>query len=128
MTDPTPMLPASAQQTRMDAGHLPAPLALVGRPLARELAPTSQLNLSAVSEQLAELQQKLAKQVGVVESSLHRQQEDMDLAVSQIPDLKGKVNWLIASLYEQTSNNSATKERIEEVAADVAELRHALGR
>jgi chromosome segregation ATPase len=113
MADPTAILPPAGTQYEVAAQRL----AVVRTPAREEGRP----NLSAVFEQLTDLQRRFAEQVGVMET-------DMQQAVSQLPDLKGKVNWLIASLYEQTSAAGSTQEKLEQVAAEVAELRDAAAR
>src|ERR1043166_7943194 len=67
-----------------------------GRPMHRDTS-ASFANLSGVFRQMAELQQHFAEQVVGLEGSLDQHQQRIDGAITELPELKGRVNWLISN-------------------------------
>jgi chromosome segregation ATPase len=77
---------------------------------ARESRPVT--NLGKVFGQFAELQQQIAEQVGSLEESVHQQKQDVAAAMAQLPELRERINWLIASFYEQSKKDEAVRDRL----------------
>jgi uncharacterized coiled-coil DUF342 family protein len=70
-------------------------------------------NLGKVFGQFAELQQQIAEQVSALEDSVHSQKQDVATAVAQLPELRERINWLIASFYEQSKKDESTRDRLD---------------
>ena len=77
---------------------------------ARDSRPVT--NLGKVFGQFAELQQQIAEQVGALEDSVHLQKQDVATAMAQLPELRERINWLIASFYEQSKKDESVRERL----------------
>lgn len=84
---------------------LPAPVHA-----AREQRPVT--NLGRVFGQFAELQQQIAEQVVTLEDSVQSQKADIAAAMAQLPELRERVNWLIASFYEQSKKDESVRDRL----------------
>jgi chromosome segregation ATPase len=69
-------------------------------------------NLGKVFGQFAELQQQIGEQVGALEESVHHQKQDLAAAMAQLPELRERINWLIASFYEQSKNDETLRDRL----------------
>ena len=69
-------------------------------------------NLGKVFGQFAELQQQIAEHVGALEDSVYHQKQEIAAAVAQLPELRERINWLIASFYEQSKKDEAIRERL----------------
>ncbi len=76
----------------------------------RESRPVT--NLGKVFGQFAELQQQIAEQVVSLEDSVHHQKQDIATAISQLPELRERINWLIASFYEQSKKDETVRDRL----------------
>jgi hypothetical protein len=77
---------------------------------ARDSRPVT--NLGKVFGQFAELQQQIAEQVVALEDSVHHQKQDVAAAMAQLPELRERINWLIASFYEQSKKDESVRERL----------------
>jgi uncharacterized coiled-coil DUF342 family protein len=77
---------------------------------ARDSRPVT--NLGKVFGQFAELQQQIAEQVVALEDSVHHQRQDVATATAQLPELRERINWLIASFYEQSKKDESFRERL----------------
>jgi hypothetical protein len=77
---------------------------------AREARPVT--NLGRVFGQFAELQQQIAEQVVALEESVHHQKQDVAAAMAQLPELRERINWLIASFYEQSKKDESVRDRL----------------
>jgi uncharacterized coiled-coil DUF342 family protein len=77
---------------------------------ARDSRPVT--NLGKVFGQFAELQQQIAEQVVALEDSVHHQRQDVAAATAQLPELRERINWLIASFYEQSKKDESVRERL----------------
>jgi uncharacterized coiled-coil DUF342 family protein len=113
-TEP-PLSEAEAVGAVKKLAVLPAPT----NPL-REARPVT--NLGKVFGQFAELQQQIAEQVVALEDSVHHQRQDLATAMAQLPELRERVNWLIASFYEQSKKDESVRERLSRHDAAIAEL------
>jgi septal ring factor EnvC (AmiA/AmiB activator) len=95
-------------------------LAVMSPPSSREPRPVT--NLGKVFGQFAELQQQIAEQVVSLEDSVHHQRQDIASAVAQLPELRERINWLIASFYEQSKKDESVRERLNRHDATLAAL------
>ena len=69
-------------------------------------------NLGKVFGQFAELQQQIAEQVVTLEDSVQNQKADIAAAMAQLPELRERINWLIASFYEQSKKDETVRDRL----------------
>src|SRR5438067_3127260 len=74
--------------------------------------PRTVTNLGKVFGQFAELQLQIAEQVVVLEDSVHHQKQDLATAIDQLPELRERINWLIASFYEQSKKDESVRDRL----------------
>jgi hypothetical protein len=86
---------------------LPAP---VHTPRDRDPRPVT--NLGRVFGQFAELQQQIAEQVVALEDSVYNQKQDIAATVAQLPELRERINWLIATFYEQSKKDESVRDRL----------------
>lgn len=93
----------------LEAAGFPKKLAVMSAPQHRDRPVT---NLGKVFGQFAYLQQQIGEQVMALEESVHNQKEDVAAAMEQLPQLRERVNWLIASFYEQSKKDEAVRERL----------------
>jgi cytochrome P450 len=75
-------------------------LAVMSLPRHRDTR--SVTNLAKVFGQFAELQQQIAEQVISLEDSIYHQRRDIASAMAQLPELRERIDWLIASVDEQS--------------------------
>src|SRR3954470_380028 len=85
-------------------------LAILTMPAIRDTRPIT--NLGKVFGQFAELQQQIGEQVVALEDSVHHQKQDLAAAMSQLPELRERINWLIASFYEQSKKDETVRDRL----------------
>jgi len=78
----------------------------------RERDPRPVTNLGRVFGQFAELQQQIAEQVVALEDSVQNQKLDIAAAMGQLPELRERINWLIASFYEQSKKDESVRDRL----------------
>lgn len=97
----------------------PKKLAIMAPPAYRERPVT---NLGKVFGQFAELQQQIAEQVVALEDSVHQQRQDLAATISQLPDIRERINWLIASFYEQSKKDESVREKLTRQDATLAAL------
>jgi hypothetical protein len=100
--------PVTKDETEIPGG--PKKLAVIPPPPHREPRPVT--NLGRVFGQFAELQQQIAEQVVALEDSVNHQRQDIASTVSQMPELRERINWLIASFYEQSKKDETVRERL----------------
>jgi septal ring factor EnvC (AmiA/AmiB activator) len=79
-------------------------------PPNREPRPVT--NLGKVFGQFAELQQQIGEQVSALEDSVVQQKQDLATAQAQLPELRERINWLIASFYEQKKNDESLRDTL----------------
>jgi chromosome segregation ATPase len=101
-------------------------------PPVQHREPRPVTNLGKVFGQFAELQQQIAEQVVALEDSVHHQKQDIATAQAQLPELRERINWLIASFYEQSKKDESVRDRlsrhdvsIESLAGTVRNMQHA---
>ena len=110
-----PAVPAPVALPRKLAVIVPTPQR--GRPIA---------NLGKVFGQFAELQQQIAEQVVALEDSVEQQRQEVTLALSQLPAMRERVNWLMASFYEQSRKDELVREKLNRHGATLAALAEAV--
>jgi hypothetical protein len=121
MTDSYGLAKAGMEREPVSCQKPEAPRLVVVQPQQRDARPLP--NLARVLGQFAELQQRLAVQVSDLENSLHRQRQDVAAAVEQLPELRGRINWLMAGYYDRGRQDQAIAERISAQEAGLAALR-----
>jgi chromosome segregation ATPase len=94
-------------------------LAVMAPPAQRERPVT---NLGKVFGQFAELQQQIAEQVGALEESVYQQRQDVAAAISELPDMRERINWLMASFFEQSRKDESVREKLNRHDAALATL------
>jgi septal ring factor EnvC (AmiA/AmiB activator) len=100
-----PLLDAEAAGATKNLTVLPPPAHV-----PRDSRPVT--NLGRVFGQFAELQQQIAEQVVALEDSVHQQKQDLAAAMAQLPELRERINWLIASFYEQSKKDESVRDRL----------------
>jgi hypothetical protein len=130
MTDAMGLPPVEVSDATIqpeDPGPLAGPkkLAIMAPPAHRERPVT---NLGRVFGQFAELQQQIAEQVVALEDSVSQQRQDLALAMSQLPEIRERINWLIASVYEQSKKDESVRETLIRHDAALATLSEAVRR
>jgi uncharacterized coiled-coil DUF342 family protein len=83
-------------------------------------------DLGKVFGQFAELQQQIAEQVVSLEDSVHQQRQDLAVAMSQLPEIRERINWLIASFYEQSQKDESVRETLNRHDAALSTLTEAV--
>jgi len=114
-----PMMPV--EDSEVIAG--PKNLAIMAPPAHRERPVT---NLGRVFGQFAELQQQIAEQVVALEDSVYQQRQDLAQAISQLPDIRDRINWLIASFHEQSKKDESVREKLNRHDAALVTLAEAV--
>jgi uncharacterized coiled-coil DUF342 family protein len=97
----------------------PKKLAVMALPAQRERSIT---NLGKVFGQFAELQQQMAEQVVALEDSVYQQRQDLAAAISELPEIRERINWLIASFFEQNKKDELMREKLNRHDATLATL------
>jgi uncharacterized coiled-coil DUF342 family protein len=115
VTSESPLAEAEAAGAIKKLAILPTPT----HP-AREARPIT--NLGKVFGQFAELQQQIAEQVVTLEDSVHHQKQDLAAAMAQLPELRERINWLIASFYEQSKKDESVRDRLSRHDASLESL------
>src|SRR5690349_20425835 len=79
-------------------------------------------NLSNCFRQFLEIQEELGRQFGDLEDALDRQRQQVGANLSDIPELKQKINWLIASLYDQSKRDEEMRQRVGRLETDLCSV------
>ena len=104
-----------------NAGSALTNLAILPTPTpARETRPIT--NLGKVFGQFADLQQQIGEQVVALELSVHHQKQDVAAAMSQLPELRDRINWLVANFYEQSKQDDTVRDRLDRQEAAIESL------
>ncbi len=90
------------------------------RAASREGRPVT--NLASVFGRFAEMQQLVGDQVIVLEDSVQQQGQQLADVSAQLPDMKERINWLIASYYEDDREAQGMRERLTRQEAGLATL------
>jgi septal ring factor EnvC (AmiA/AmiB activator) len=99
-------------------------LAVVSAPASRAARPVT--NLAKVFGQFAEVQQQVAEQVMALEESFNEERQEVAAAAAQLPELRERINWLIASFYEQSQQNAGMEERLKRQSQELAAVQAAM--
>jgi hypothetical protein len=94
-------------------------LAVIPPPLPR---PRPITNLGRIFGQFADLQQQIAEQVVALEESVEQQRQDVAAALSQLPAMRERINWLMASFYEQSHKDALVREKLDRHDSALAAL------
>ena len=88
-----------------------------GRPVTR---------LATVFGRFAEVQQLVGDQVIALDDSVQQQGQQLNEISAQLPDMKERINWLIASYYEEDRQKEAFRDRLARQEAGMARLTDAV--
>ena len=83
-------------------------------------------NLASTFSRFAEMQHLVGDQVIAMEESVQQQGQQLAEISSQLPDMKERINWLIASYYEENRESQVTLERLARQEAGLATLASAV--
>jgi hypothetical protein len=61
---------------------------------------------------LVELQQQFGTQMVSIEEGIQQQRQELANNMSQLPEIREKLNWLIASFHEQGQQDSTLRETV----------------
>jgi hypothetical protein len=83
-------------------------------------------SLGSVFGKFAEMQHQVADQVIVLEDAMEQQGQQLADVASQLPDMKERINWLIATYYEESRQSRSIHERLARQEAGLATLTDAV--
>src|SRR5579872_3930998 len=83
-------------------------------------------SLGAVFGRFAEAQQLVGDQVVVLEDSVQQQGQQLSELSEQLPDMKERINWLIASHYDEDQETKTIRERLARQDAAITALTDAV--
>src|SRR4051812_34018429 len=105
---------------------MPDAIEALGKKLAVMPAPArdtrSITNLGKVFGQFSELQQQITEQVGALEDGVHHQKQDIAAVMAQLPEIRERIDWLIAGFYEQSKKDESVRERLAQQQANIDSL------
>ena len=123
MTDPQDKLPAPAEtadspnRQRLLVVSPPPRIAQRDRPVT---------SLAAVFGRFADMQHQVGDQLVALEDSVQMQGQQLAEVAAQLPDMKERINWLIASYYEDERHSQGIGERLARQEAGLATLTDAV--
>jgi regulator of replication initiation timing len=79
-------------------------------------------NLASIFGRFAEMQHLVGDQVIALEDSVQQQGQQLADVSAQLPDMKERINWLIASYYEDDRESQSVRERLTRQEAGLATL------
>jgi regulator of replication initiation timing len=91
-----------------------------GRTANKEGRPVT--SLASVFGRFAEMQHLVCDQVIALEDSVQQQAQQLADVAAQLPDMKERINWLIASYYEDDRESQSLRERLARQEAGLATL------
>jgi uncharacterized coiled-coil protein SlyX len=83
-------------------------------------------SLAAVFGRFAEMQHLVGDQVIALEDSVQLQGQQLAEVSAQLPDMKERINWLIATYYEDARNTQLFRERLARQEAGLVTLTEAV--
>jgi chromosome segregation ATPase len=95
-----------------------------GRTAPKEGRPVT--SLAAVFSRFTEMQNLVGDQVIALEDSVQQQGRQLADVSAQLPDMKERINWLIASYYEDAQQSQSIRERLARQEAGLATLAEAV--
>lgn len=94
------------------AGTAPTLRIVSGRTSRQNTPGKPAVNLSSLFIQLVELQQRFGAQILNLEQGIRQQRQELVTTIGQLPEMKEKINWLIAGFYEQGRKEAMLRETI----------------
>jgi septal ring factor EnvC (AmiA/AmiB activator) len=85
-------------------------LVIVPSQTARDPRPVT--GLAKVFGQFTELQHQISGQVSELENSIEEQRQEVSSALSQLPEMRERINWLISSFWEQSKKDDVAREQL----------------
>jgi septal ring factor EnvC (AmiA/AmiB activator) len=83
-------------------------------------------SLATVFGRFAEMQHLVGDQVVALEDSVQQQGQQLAEVSAQLPDMKERINWLIATYYEDDRNMQSIRERLARQESGLATLTEAV--
>jgi regulator of replication initiation timing len=83
-------------------------------------------SLATVFGRFAEMQHLVGDQVVALEDSVQQQGQQLAEVSAQLPDMKERINWLIATYYEDDREMQSMRERLARQEAGLATLTEAV--
>jgi septal ring factor EnvC (AmiA/AmiB activator) len=83
-------------------------------------------SLAAIFGRFAEAQHQVGDQVLALEDSIEQQGAQLADLAAQLPDVKERINWLIANYYEDGRQSEGIRERLARQEAGLAALTEAV--
>jgi septal ring factor EnvC (AmiA/AmiB activator) len=83
-------------------------------------------SLASVFGKFAEMQHQVTDQVIALEDCVEQQGQQLAEVAAQLPDMKERINWLIATYYEESRRSQDIRERLERQEAGLATLTDAV--
>ena len=83
-------------------------------------------SLATVFGRFAEMQHLVGDQVIALEDAVQQQGQQLADVSAQLPDMKERINWLIASYYEDDRHSQSIRERLARQEAGLATLTEAV--
>jgi hypothetical protein len=77
-------------------------------------------SLATVFGRFAEMQHLVGEQVIALEESVEHQGQQLAEVAEQLPDMKERINWLIATFYDEDRKEEALRERLSRQEANLA--------
>jgi hypothetical protein len=126
MADVPERLPEPAETADAPANR--QRLLVVSPPASRNLQKEGRpvTSLATVFGRFAEMQHMVVDQVIALEDSVQQQGQQLVEVSGQLPDMKERINWLIASYYEDDRNLQSVRERLARQEAGLATLTEAV--
>ena len=114
MTDPEGIRIAGSSMAAASQANPAAPkLRLItARKPGRDGMARAGANLPGILAQLVELQQRFAVQMETLEEGIQEQRRELINARGRLPEMKDKINWLIAGHYGQGETEVALREKV----------------
>jgi septal ring factor EnvC (AmiA/AmiB activator) len=124
MTDAQDRLPEPPETTDSTANR--QRLLVVSPPprMAQRERPVT--SLAAVFGRFADVQHQVGDQVIALEDSVQQQGQQLADVAAQLPDMKERINWLIASYYEDDRQSQGLRDRLARQEAGLATLTEAV--
>ncbi|HUB79195.1 MAG TPA: hypothetical protein VMB03_10385 [Bryobacteraceae bacterium] len=83
-------------------------------------------NLAAVFGRFAEIEQLMGEQLIALEGMVQQQGEQLTEVSAQLPDIKERINWMIATYYESEQTSQSFRERLARQEAGLSTLAEAV--
>ena len=83
-------------------------------------------SLATVFSRFADMQHQVGEQVIALEESVEQQGQQLAEVSAQLPDMKERINWLIATYYEEDRETQSIRERLARQEAGLTTLTEAV--